>query len=570
MSESPWFMTRTVFTKLAITYLVAMATIIVHPRAIANDGDACFIATAHPKATAAGCEILSKGGNAFDAAVAVTAALAVVEPYASGLGGGGFYLLHIGESNKDIFIDAREKAPMGITESVFLDDEGNPVKEKSREGALAAAIPGIPAAIGHLNRRYGALPLKVVLAPAISLAENGLEIDTRFIRASNWVTDRLKRFHKTRDIFLKNGEIFESGDILIQRALAETLRKISEQGADAFYQGEIAEDLIATVNRHGGVWRAKDLSDYSVVEREPIKIQYRESEITSAPLPSSGGLVLAQALQILQELNFPETTGVPESHYVIEAMRLAYNDRARFMGDPDFSQIPVDTLKSGEYASKRSRYVSNSATKSADLPSVKNIAIEGEETTHFSIVDGYGNYVAATLSVNGPFGSGLTSDNTGVLLNNHMDDFAIGVGKGNSYRLVGNSFNRVEPGKRPLSSMSPTFVRSEKGLLVLGSPGGSRIINMVLLSTLCFVHDPQCDADKAVSIPRYHHQYLPDRVQVEPESFDRTWIESLENIGHKVEIYRRKWGNMQAIHCAPFGVDCKVANDPRGRIGVVF
>jgi gamma-glutamyltranspeptidase/glutathione hydrolase len=563
-------MTRTVFTKLAIAYAITVAATFVHSQAIANDRDACFIATAHPKATAAGCEILSKGGNAFDAAVAVTAALAVVEPYASGLGGGGFYLLHVNESNKDIFIDAREKAPIGITESAFLDDEGNPVKEKSREGALAAAIPGVPAAIGHLNRRYGALPLKVVLAPAISLAQNGIEIDARFIRASNWVTDRLKRFHKTREIFLKDGEIFEDGDILIQGALAETLRKISEYGVDTFYRGEIAADLIATVNRYGGVWRAEDLSDYKVVEREPIKIHYRESEITSAPLPSSGGLVLAQALQVLQELNFPEAAGVPKDHYVIEAMRLAYNDRARFMGDPDFNQIPVDTLKSTKYASKRSRYVSNSATKSADLPSVENLAIEGEETTHFSIVDGYGNYVAATLSVNGPFGSGLTSDNTGVLLNNHMDDFAIGVGKGNSYKLVGNSFNRVEPGKRPLSSMSPTFIRSDRGLLVLGTPGGSRIITMVLLSTLCYVHDLHCDAEKAVSIPRYHHQYLPDRVQVEPESFDRAWVESLENIGHKVEIYRRKWGNMQAIHCEPFGMECQVANDPRGRIGVVF
>lgn len=533
--------------------------------------DTCAIASAHPLATEAGCEILARGGNAFDAAVAVTAALGVVEPYASGLGGGGFYLLHRAADGFDVFVDARETAPAQATASSFLDESGEPVADLSRRGPTASGIPGIPAALEHLTRKYGRLPLSRTLAPAIRLAENGFRADSRYVRVSGWMVDALNRFPASAAIYLQNGAPVEHGHLIRQKQLAKTLGRIATGGSSVFYQGPMARQMVKSVRSNGGYWTLDDLAQYKVVEREPQRFRYRGATITTAPLPSSGGLVMAQTLQILDALNADEMAEPDRVHVIVEAMRRAYNDRARFMGDRDFVDVPVATLASRAYARKRALGIDlQRATPSSELPSIYDVAEEGTDTTHFSIVDADGNRVAATLSINGPFGAGFVAGNSGVLLNNHMDDFAIALASPNLYKLVGNAANAVEAGKRPLSSMSPTFVESERGTLVLGTPGGSRIISMVMIGIINYLSDRGATAQDIVGLPRYHHQYLPDRVQVEPDSFSDEWIEALRSRGHEVEVYRRKWGNMQAVFVDAKTGERQVANDPRGREGVVF
>ena len=533
--------------------------------------DACAIASAHPLATEAGCEIIAQGGNAFDAAVAVTAALGVVEPYASGLGGGGFYLLHRAEDGFEVFIDARETAPAQAAATKYLDEDGEPVAERSRRGPTAAGIPGIPAALDQLSQKYGTLPLSRTLAPAIRLAESGFRADSRYVRVSGWMVNMLNSFPDSAAIFLDNGAPAALGHVVQQKQLAATLRRIAADGSSVFYRGSMAQQMVQSVRSSGGYWTLDDLANYRVVEREPQRFSYRGAKITTAPLPSSGGLVMAQTLQILDARDVEAMPEHDRIHVIIEAMRRAYNDRARFMGDSDFVDVPVAKLASMEYARERAKGIDlRRATPSSELPSVFDVAEEGTDTTHFSIVDADGNRVAATLSVNGPFGAGFIAGNTGVLLNNHMDDFAIGLASPNLYRLVGNAANAVEPGKRPLSSMSPTFVEDERGVLVLGTPGGSRIISMVMIGIIDYLGGKNADAGDIVGLPRYHHQYLPDRVQVEPDSFSDDWIEALRSRGHEVEVYRRKWGNMQAVFVDARTGERQVGNDPRGRQGVVF
>ncbi|UCH46893.1 MAG: gamma-glutamyltransferase [Betaproteobacteria bacterium] len=533
--------------------------------------DECAIASAHPLATDAGCEIIAQGGNAFDAAVAVTAALGVVEPYASGLGGGGFYLLHRADDGFEVFIDARETAPGQADATKYLDADGEPVADLSRRGPTAAGIPGIPAALEQLTQKYGSLPLSRTLAPAIRLAENGFKADSRYVRVSGWMVNMLNRFPESAAVYLHDGAPVAQGHVIRQKQLAETLRRIATGGSRVFYQGPMARQMVQSVRSSGGYWTMEDLANYRVVEREPQRFGYRGARITTAPLPSSGGLVMAQTLQILDALNVEAMSEDDRTHVIIEAMRRAYNDRARFMGDQDFVNVPVDRLASRAYAQERAQSIDlRRATPSSELPSIYDVAEEGTDTTHFSIVDADGNRVAATLSINGPFGAGFVAGDTGVLLNNHMDDFAIALASPNLYKLVGNAANAVEPGKRPLSSMSPTFVENERGILVLGTPGGSRIISMVMIGIIDYLGSGGADARDIVSLPRYHHQYLPDRVQVEPDSFSDEWIEALRSRGHEVEIYRRKWGNMQAVFVDAKTGERQVGNDPRGREGVVF
>jgi gamma-glutamyltranspeptidase/glutathione hydrolase len=533
--------------------------------------DACAIASAHPLATDAGCEIIAQGGNAFDAAVAVTAALAVVEPYASGLGGGGFYLLHRAADGFEVFIDARETAPAQAAATKYLDADGEPIAKLSRQGPTAAGIPGIPAAIERLSREYGTLPLSRTLAPAIRLAENGFHADSRYVRVSGWMVNMLNRFPASAAIYLHDGAPVAHGHLIRQKQLADSLRRIAAGGSSVFYHGPMAQQMVRSVRANGGHWTLDDLANYRVVEREPQRFSYRGARITTAPLPSSGGLVMAQTLQILDALNADLMREDDRIHVTIEAMRRAYNDRARFMGDQDFVDVPVARLASRAYAQERARGIDlRRATPSSELPSIYDVAEEGTDTTHFSIVDAAGNRVAATLSINGPFGAGFVAGDTGVLLNNHMDDFAIALASPNLYKLVGNAANAIEPGKRPLSSMSPTFVENERGLLVLGTPGGSRIISMVMIGIIYYLGNSGAQAEDIVGLPRYHHQYLPDRVQVEPDSFSGEWIEALRSRGHEVEVYRRKWGNMQAVFVDAKTGERQVGNDPRGREGVVF
>jgi gamma-glutamyltranspeptidase/glutathione hydrolase len=528
----------------------------------------CGIASAHALATKAGCEILGSGGNAFDAAVAVAAALAVVEPFASGIGGGGFFLLHRASDQFEVFVDARETAPSRATREFFVDENGQARKKASLEGPTAAGIPGEPAALDWVARRYGQLPLARSLAPAIRLAEHGFPADARYASASALREALLKINADAARGFLDDGKPAAVGFIVIQRQLAQTLRMLAAEGGQSFYHGDFARKLVQAVKSAGGLWEPSDMESYHVIERVPVKFTYRGARITTAPLPSSGGLVLAQSLFILESVNMAGLSASDRAHYAVEAMRRGYQDRARYMGDSDFVDVPVAKLSSRNYAKRRGALIDPArATPSADLA---GLADEGTDTTHFSIIDADGNRVAATLSVNGPFGSGFVAGDTGVLLNNHMDDFALAPGTPNLYKLVGGQANAVEPGKRPLSSMSPTFVENERGVLVLGTPGGSRIISMVLEGILQYVDQPEIDPARLVAAPRFHHQYLPDRIEIEPGSFAEPWVEALKAKGHAVEAGRRKWGNMQAVFFDKKTGRIEIANDPRGQSGVLF
>ncbi len=530
--------------------------------------ESCGIASAHPLATQAGCDILGAGGNAFDASVAVAAALAVVEPFASGIGGGGFFLLHRASDDLDVFVDARETAPSRATREFFVDRDGAVKQRASLDGATAAGIPGEPAAFDWVARRYGKLPLARSLAPAIRLAEHGFAADARYARASAMREAKLRSNAGAARSFLDDGKLPAVGFIVVQPQLAQTLRLLAAQGARGFYGGEFARKLTQAVNAAGGLWELSDLERYRVIERKPLKFTYRGATITAAPLPSSGGMVLAQSLFILEAVDLAKLAPPARTHHVAEAMRRAYQDRARYMGDPDYVEVPVAKLMSRDYAKRRGATIDpERATPSAHLAGAGE---EAADTTHFSIIDAEGNRVAATLSVNGPFGSAFVAGDTGVLLNNHMDDFALAPGAQNLYRLTGGEANAIEPGKRPLSSMSPTFVEDERGVLVLGTPGGSRIISMVLQGILDYVGEPQHDLERLVAVPRFHHQYVPDRIEFEPDSFTDDWIQALRSKGHAVEPGRRKWGNMQAVFFDKKTGRITTASDPRGQSGVLF
>lgn len=531
----------------------------------------CGIASAHALATRAGCDILKSGGNAFDAAVAVAAALAVVEPYASGIGGGGFFLLHRGADAFEVFVDARETAPAKATREFFLDDSGEPRQKASLEGPTAAGIPGIPAALDWVAGHYGRLALARALQPAIRLAEHGFPADARYVWATGYREALLKTDVNAARIFLDDGKAVGAGFVVKQPQLARTLRMLAGQGRQGFYRGDFALRLVKAVGAAGGLWELSDLESYRVVERPPVKFGYRGATITSAPLPSSGGLVLAQSLFILEPVALAALSETDRVHYTVEALRRGYHDRSRYMGDPDFVAVPAEKLASREYARRRAASIDpDRATPSAALGEIADAAADGKDTTHFSVIDAEGNRVAATLSVNAPFGSGFVAGDTGVLLNNHMNDFSLAPSAPNTYDLVGSQANAIQPGKRPLSSMSPTFVEDERGVLVLGTPGGSRIISMVLEGILAYVDQPVFDLQRMVGAPRYHHQYLPDRIEIEPGAFSQPWIGALRVKGHAVEEGRRKWGNMQAVYFDKKTGRVTSANDPRGQTGILF
>jgi gamma-glutamyltranspeptidase/glutathione hydrolase len=563
------------FTRARTQVLLRVSLLVivwaVGPGAHANDTHA--IASAHPLATAAGAEILQAGGNAFDAAVAVAAALGVVEPYSSGLGGGGFFLLHRAGDGLEVMVDARETAPGQAGPTMYLDDEGKPRGRLSLDGALAAGIPGTPAGLAWLAERYGRLPLSTSLGPAIRLARDGFPVDARYIAAARWREGVLKSDALAASVFLLDGSIPPPGHVVRQTALADTLSALAARGRDGFYSGEVARELVAGVKVGGGIWELEDLAHYRVVERAPTRLSYRGVAVTCASLPSSGGLVLAQALHILERYPLASLPRVERDHLVVEALRRGYQDRVRYMGDPGFVMPPA-ALTTPAYADLRAGSIDpGKATPSAMLDVLyPNLAEEGDNTTHFSVVDTDGNRVAATLSVNLPFGAGVLAGATGVLLNNEMNDFAIGLGVANAYSLTGDAANAVAPNKRPLSSMTPTFVEDERGVLVFGTPGGSRIISMVLLGILEYVEDPHVDIEHLVSAPRFHHQYLPDRVSYEaaPYALPDRWVEGMKAIGHEVEQLRRAWGNMQAVYIDKQTGEASAHNDPRGKAGMLF
>ncbi|MGB5708227.1 MAG: gamma-glutamyltransferase [Arenicellales bacterium] len=526
-------------------------------------GAASGVASAHPLATEAGTRILQQGGNAFDAAVAITAALAVVEPAGSGLGGGGFWLLHDASTGKDIMLDGREKAPNAASRDMYIDEAGKVVPGSSVDGPLAAGIPGEPAALVWLSSLYGELPLEVSLAPAIEYAEQGFAVGEHYHRLMNFRHDAIKKSPAAATIFLNNGQVPEIGWTLVQNDLAATLRLIAEKGFDGFYRGKVAEALAKGVQQAGGLWTLDDLAQYRVKIRKPVQSQYGDMTLTSAALPSSGGLVMSIALNILSHYDLDAEDNITAKHLVVEAMRRAYRDRAEYMGDSDYVEVPTERLLSLDHAEALSQSVDMAhATPSSELPSATDEVAESTDTTHFSVVDDSGNRVAATLSINYPFGSAFVAPGTGVLLNDEMDDFSAKPGVPNVYGLVGAEANAIEPGKRMLSSMSPTFLETEDRIAVLGTPGGSRIISMVLLASLAF--NQGASAEEIVSTTRIHHQYLPDHIQYEPDALTPKQIVRLYVKGHKLEPRGRTWGNMQAIVIDKKNGAVSAASDPRG------
>jgi gamma-glutamyltranspeptidase/glutathione hydrolase len=523
------------------------------------------VAAAHPLAIQAGLDTMQRGGNAFDAAVAVSAALAVVEPYSSGLGGGGFYLLHRASDGLEVMVDAREKAPLLAKRDMYLDSDGKPQPLQALEGAKAAAIPGLPAGMVWLAERYGKLKLRESLEPAVRLAQKGFEVDERYAGMTKMKLALLRKTPEAETVFLQDAQAPQAGFRLLQPELAQTLITLSEEGHKGFYSGHLARRLVNAVLENGGIWQLEDLEQYHVAERAPVRFSFDGLRVTTAGLPSSGGATLAQSLNILSLLPWREADAAQRAHWVVEAMRRAYHDRARYLGDSDFVSVPLNELLSPEYAASRARGIKEDrATPSAELSTALAQLNQGDHTTHFSIVDTQGNRVAGTLSINGPWGSGFVAGTSGVLLNNEMDDFSMSPGVPNLYGLVGSEANAIAPGKRPLSSMSPTFVEDERGVLILGTPGGSRIISMVLLAILDHAVNAEPNPERSVMAARYHHQYLPDRIEIEPEGFDAQWIDALKSKGHEVHTVERKWGNMQAIFVDRRSGETRAANDPRG------
>ncbi|MEZ5541481.1 MAG: gamma-glutamyltransferase [Pseudomonadota bacterium] len=519
------------------------------------------VVSAHPLATQAGVEILAAGGNAFDAAVAVSAALAVVEPYSSGLGGGGFWLLYRARDKRQVMIDGREKAPLAARRDMFLDRKGDVIPDASVNGPLAAGIPGAPAALVHMARLYGRLSLKQSLEPAIRLAREGFVVDEQYRRMAQFRLEALRGNAEAARMFLVDGAVPEVGQRIVQLDLANTLHAIAERGNNGFYAGRIAEQLVDGVNAAGGIWSLDDLATYKVVEREPLQGEYRGITVTAVAPPSSGGVALLEMLNILSGYDLAGMAAADRVHVIVEAMRRAYRDRAEFLGDPGFVEVPVEQLTSKDHAVKLAAGINmNAATPSASLPGPV-AAQGGDDTTHFSVLDNDGNRVAGTLSINYPFGACAIPPGTGVLLNNEMDDFSIKPGVPNLYGLIGAEANAIEPGKRPLSSMSPTFVENEQAIGILGTPGGSRIITMVLLGILDFA-DGNMPASW-VSLPRFHHQYFPDVVQYERGAFDAKMLQTLKAKGHALEE-QAGWGNMQAIYLDKRINRVQAASDPRG------
>ena len=519
------------------------------------------IASAHYLATEAGHEILEQGGNAFDAAVAVSAALAVVEPTSSGIGGGAFWLLHRASDGFQVMIDGREQAPAAAHRDMYLDEDGNVNRDLAVNGPLAGAIPGEVAGLEHLAVKYGRLPLADSLQPAIRLAREGFPVDKKYNAMMGWRIDVIKRWPAAAEVLLADGEVPAIGHIIKLPELALVLQQVAEQGAAGFYTGPVAERIVKGVQDAGGIWTMEDFAAYQIKEREPIRTAYNNYELITAPPPSSGGIALAEILNTIEPYPLDKLEPALRIHLIVEAMRRAYRDRAIYLGDPDFADIPVEMLTSQYYADGlRASIRPDKATPSSMLAGNDQIP-EGTDTTHFSVIDADGNMVAATLTVNLPFGSGFMPPGTGLLVNNQMDDFSAKQGEPNAYGLIGFVANEIQPYKRPLSSMSPTFMIGEDKRAVIGTPGGSRIITMVLLGILDFMEGNE--PESWVSLPRFHHQYEPDKISAETNAFSAEEIAALEALGHTVEVRERPWGNMHGVMWNRKTGEVTAGSDPR-------
>jgi gamma-glutamyltranspeptidase/glutathione hydrolase len=484
-----------------------------------------------------GLGILRRGGNAVDAAVATGFALAVTYPRAGNIGGGGFMVIHLAKGNRNIAIDYRETAPAATTRDIFLDEHGQADPKKSRESGLAIGVPGTVAGLALAHRKYGSgkFTLFQLIDPAIALAREGIPVATDVADSLPMMTEKFARWPASAKIFIKpNGTPLAQGDRLVQRDLAASLQAVARSGTGAFYQGAIAERIVATVRSAGGLMTTDDLANYRAIERPVVRGKFRGYDIVSMPPPSSGGVLLIEMLNVLEGYRL-KANDPASLHLMIETMKRAYADRAQFLGDPDVVKAPVAGLMSKRYAtSLRGTIDPEHATPARDIRAGNPAAFEGNNTTHFSVVDRFGNAVSNTYTLNLSYGLGLVADGTGILLNNELDDFAAKPGAPNAYGLIGlDEANAPGPNKRPLSSMTPTIVLKDgKPFLVTGSPGGSRIITTVL-GVVLNVIDHRMGIAEAVGAPRIHHQWMPDEVGVEP-GVPAKIIKALEARGHKV------------------------------------
>ena len=507
-----------------------------------------MVATEQELATQIGVDILKAGGNAVDAAVAVGFALAVALPNAGNIGGGGFMMVHDAKSGKDIALDFREVAPKGASRNMYLDDKGNVVDGKSLFTHYAVGVPGTVAGMTHALSRWGSMPLSTVMAPAIALADKGYPVSITLAKTLGQEKKNMGKWPATQAIFWKNGAPLQAGEPLVQKDLAQSLRLISQQGAKAFYQGEIAQKIAAEMAPYPHAITLQDLRDYKVVEREPVRGTYRGYQIVTMPPPSSGGAHLLQILNMMERWPMKQwgADSAQSVHYMTEAMKLAYADRAEYLGDPDFVKIPLQGLISKRYADALATGIKPQQAKpSQDIKPGKPQPYESDQTTHYSVVDKAGNAVAVTYTLNTNFGSGIVAKGTGILLNNEMDDFAAKPGVANAYGLVGGDANAVQAGKRPLSSMTPTLVLKDgKPALVTGSPGGARIITTVLQQIVNYI-DYGMNPLEAAATPRFHHQWTPDELRIE-KGFSVDTLNLLQQWGHKVAL-KPAMGRTQTI-----------------------
>jgi gamma-glutamyltranspeptidase / glutathione hydrolase len=534
---------RTVTVLIALTFgATAYAQVapvsrpsVITPAQTITAGNGMVVAQ-EQRAARIGIEILDRGGNAVDAAVAVGFALAVTYPRAGNIGGGGFMVIHLAKTGEDAAIDYRETAPAAATEKMFLDEKGEADPKKSRDSALSIGVPGTVAGLALAHEKFGSgkLTLAELIEPAITLARNGVEIVDDIADTLPLAQPRIARWQSSAPVFLNSdGTVLMPGQDLLQPDLAITLRAIASDGPKGFYEGPVAEKIVAAARKAGGIMTTEDMKNYRAVLREPIRGTYRGYDIISMPPPSSGGVHLIEMLNILEGYDLAKLNREESLHIIAEAMKRAYADRATFMGDPDAVKMPVAGLISKKYAAALRAQIGTRATPSTEIRSGNPADFEGQNTTHFSVIDRDGNAVSNTYTLNFSYGLGLVAEGTGVLLNNELDDFTSKPGTANAYGLVGYNANLPGPNRRPLSSMTPTiFLKDGKPFLITGSPGGSRIISTVL-QIIVNVIDFNLAVDQAVSAPRIHHQWQPDELFVEP-GISPEILEGLVKRGYKV------------------------------------
>ncbi|MCS6808188.1 MAG: gamma-glutamyltransferase [Bacteroidota bacterium] len=525
-----------------------------------------MVVSAHPVASQVGADILRKGGNAFDAAVAVQFTLAVVYPVAGNIGGGGFAVGRL-RDGRTFALDFRETAPILATRDMFLDSAGNVIPFLSTHGHKASGIPGTVDGMVQLHKQYGKLPWKVLVQPAINIARQGVFLTMREAAGLNTERESIAQYNPGKSYFLKpNKALWQAGDLLIQEDLARTLERIRDKGREGFYRGKTAELIIAEMKRGGGLIQQKDLDLYSAQWRTPLRGKYRGYDIITMPPPSAGGVGLLQMLSMLEPYPLREwgVNTEKSAHCMIEVERRSYADRNEYLGDPDFQHIPLKGLLNPQYVASRMRsFNPDRATPSSELSFGRDVhTYESDQTTHFSIVDAYGNAIAVTTTINGAFGSRVVVDGAGFFLNNEMDDFSAKAGVPNMFGVVGSTANEIQPRKRMLSSMTPTILEKEGKLFcVLGTPGGTTITTSVL-QTIINIIDHGMTGQQSVNTKRFHHQYLPDVVRVEPGAFTPETEAALQAKGHTLR-YLGAIGKVEVIVVRPDG-SLEGAADPRG------